>query len=232
MDTIKIGDKLFKYSLKRKSVRSLKVKLKSQNSFEITCPLLTPNFVISRFLVQNSKWIIKNSQKIQKIPPITSLRHISILGEEYQFVITKASKESLIINQKEHKIYLYTKIITQSHTKTLFEKEFKKVSLSLIKHHLKQLKTQYGFTFNRVSVKNQRSRFASCSSQGNLNFNWQIIFFPVDKFVHLLLHELTHLEIKNHSKNFYAKLAEYDPNYQANNRWLSTHGRKQYLIKP
>ncbi len=232
MDTIKIGDQLYKYSLKRKSIRSLRLKLKSRNSFEITCPLLTPSFTITRFLAQNSNWIIKNSQKIHKISPVTSLRHISIIGEKYQFLIAKASKQSLIINQKEHKIYLYTKQITQSHVKNLFEKEFKKVSLSLIKYHLNQLKIQYGFTYNRVSVKNQRSRFASCSSQGNLNFNWQIIFFPADKFLHLLLHELTHLDIKNHSKSFYDQLGKYDPNYKANNRWLSTQGRKHYLIQP
>lgn len=232
MNTIRLGDRSFKFTIKRKPVRSLRLKLKTKSSFEITCPILMPNIAINRFLSQNANWIIKNSAKIHLYPKIKSLKTIKILGDNYKLAIVKNTKESIIISNKEQTIYLYSKVLTESHLKKIFEKEFRQISLSLINFHLNRLRSQYGFKFNRISVRNQRSRFASCSSAGNLNFNWQIIFFPLDKFLHLLFHELTHLTIKNHSKSFYTKLGEYDPHWKINNRWLSVHGRQSYLLKP
>ncbi|MGI5840907.1 MAG: M48 family metallopeptidase [Patescibacteria group bacterium] len=232
MNTVQIGDKTFKYSLKRKSINSIRLKLNSRQSFEITCPHLTPQFFLNRFISQNSNWILKNSQKITEYPSLKSLKSLSILGDKYQFIITKSTKESVIINRNEHKIYLYSSRFSELHLKTLFEKEFRKISLSLIRYHLQLLASHYGFYYKRVSVRNQRTRFGSCSSHNSLNFNWQVIFFPLDKFRHLLLHELTHLEVKNHSPKFYQKLGEYDPSYKTNNRWLSSQGKKNFILKP
>ncbi|MDD4107013.1 MAG: M48 family metallopeptidase, partial [Candidatus Shapirobacteria bacterium] len=62
------------------------------------------------------------------------------------------------------------------------------------------------------------------------NFNWQIILFPVDKFEHVILHELTHLTVKNHSRAFWEQLGKYDSNWRENNQWLKKEGTKRFIV--
>ena len=136
----------------------------------------------------------------------------------------------MIVYQNEKKIYANISKNTDSYIKKVLEKKLRPLALSLIKNQLLLLKRQFGFDYGRVTVRNQSSRFGSCSSQGNLSFNWQIIFFPPDKFRHLLLHELTHLDIKNHSSKFWHQLTQYDLNAKANNLWLKREGTKLFLF--
>lgn len=153
------------------------------------------------------------------------------MDRSYDLVWIKTQRDSVLIFETEQKIYANVSKNTEEHAKKILENKLKILALTLIKGELKRLSNMFGFKYNRVSVKNQSSRFGSCSSRGNLNFNWQIIFFPTNKFRHILLHELTHLKIKNHSKAFWDQLAFYDPKSKDNNKWLKNEGTKLFIIK-
>jgi predicted metal-dependent hydrolase len=104
------------------------------------------------------------------------------------------------------------------------------IALKLIKENTKRLADKFNLKYKSVSVKNQSSRFGSCSHSGSLNFNWQIILFPVPIFEHIILHELTHLIVKNHSKMFWELLGSYDKNWRENNQWLKKEGTKKFIV--
>ena len=65
----------------------------------------------------------------------------------------------------------------------------------------------------RVTVREQRTKWGSCSSQGNLNFNWKLIMAPPEALDYVVIHELCHLYEFNHSERFWARVARYQPNY-------------------
>jgi len=72
----------------------------------------------------------------------------------------------------------------------------------------------YNFRFNEIRIKNQRTRWGSCSKKGNLNFNYKIVLLP-EKFAnYLVVHELCHLAELNHSKIFWALVARTVPDYK------------------
>lgn len=72
----------------------------------------------------------------------------------------------------------------------------------------------YGFVFRKISIKNQKSRWGSCSRKGNLNFNYRIVYLPEDVLDYLIIHELCHLREFNHSRQFWQLVAQTSPNYQ------------------
>ncbi|HOR01951.1 MAG TPA: DUF45 domain-containing protein [Candidatus Woesebacteria bacterium] len=230
MASILLGGTKFSYQIVRKNIASLRLRLQSRRSFVVSVPRFTPEFVINRFINQNSSWILSHAQKIPPRRSISNLNKLSILGEVFDLIFIPTQSDSVIVYQNEKKIYANISKNTDSYIKKVLEKKLRPLALSLIKNQLLLLKRQFGFDYGRVTVRNQSSRFGSCSSQGNLSFNWQIIFFPPDKFRHLLLHELTHLDIKNHSSKFWHQLTQYDLNAKANNLWLKREGTKLFLF--
>ena len=230
MATIYFGEKKYSYSIVRKSISSLRLRLKTSKSFIISCPRLTPEFVINRFIKNNQDWIIKHSQKVPAKKMFKNLKKLVILGEDYQLHYINTQRDSVIVSTQDKKIYVNISKDTNKHIKLVLEKKLRPLALKLIKQELDILSLKHNFSFNNVTVRNQSSRFGSCSSRGNLNFNWQIIFFPLDKFRHILLHELNHLKIKNHSSVFWDQLSIYDSDCKFNNLWLKKEGTKYFLF--
>ncbi|MDO8885898.1 M48 family metallopeptidase [Candidatus Oleimmundimicrobium sp.] len=83
--------------------------------------------------------------------------------------------------------------------------EAKKV---LIKR-LNELTKKHGFTYNKVFIRNQRTRLGSCSFKNNINLNMKLILLPDELIDYVILHELVHLKIKNHSKDFWKELDKF-----------------------
>ena len=81
-----------------------------------------------------------------------------------------------------------------------------------------------GVTYGRISIREQKTRWGSCSSAGNLNFNWRLIFAPEEVLDYVVVHELAHRKEMNHSKAFYAVVESVLPDYKSSRRWLREHG--------
>lgn len=79
------------------------------------------------------------------------------------------------------------------------------------------------FQYNKISVRRARSRWGSCSSKGNLNFNYKILFLPVELQDYLIVHELCHLKEMNHSSRFWKLVEEQIPEYKECERRLRSY---------
>jgi len=74
---------------------------------------------------------------------------------------------------------------------------------------LKQLAAQHGFTYNKVTIRNQKTRWGSCSHKNNISLNMKLVMLSDELIDYVILHELVHTKIHNHSKKFWAKLDKY-----------------------
>lgn len=81
-----------------------------------------------------------------------------------------------------------------------------------------------GVTYGRITIRNQRSRWGSCSSKGNLNFNCLLMLTPPEVIDSVVVHELCHRKEINHSDRFYAEVLRVFPNYWAQAQWLKENG--------
>jgi predicted metal-dependent hydrolase len=90
-----------------------------------------------------------------------------------------------------------------------------------------KLAAKHGFTekVRRVSVRNQRTRWGSCSRRGVISLNWRLVQLPESVRDYVILHELAHLQHLNHSRRFWAEVERLCPEYRAAEAWLREHGR-------
>jgi predicted metal-dependent hydrolase len=102
--------------------------------------------------------------------------------------------------------------------------KYKQRALDLAKAKTAQWNKIYNFGYGRVSVKNQKTRWGSCSKKGNLNFNYKIVHLPEKLVDYLTVHELCHLKEMNHSGNFWNLVGQTVPNYRQLRRELKNFG--------
>ena len=82
-----------------------------------------------------------------------------------------------------------------------------------------------GVSYGRISIREQKTRWGSCSSKGNLNFNWRLILAPEEVLDYVVVHELAHRREMNHSKAFYAIVESVLPDYRRAQKWLKDNGQ-------
>ncbi|MCH5338287.1 MAG: M48 family metallopeptidase [Acetatifactor sp.] len=80
-----------------------------------------------------------------------------------------------------------------------------------------------GGTYTSITIRDQKSRWGSCSSRGTLSFNYRLIFAPPIILDYVVVHELCHLTFMDHSKNFWNKVASVMPDYKNHRQWLKDH---------
>lgn len=81
-----------------------------------------------------------------------------------------------------------------------------------------------GVSWNRITIRAQRTRWGSCSSKGNLNFNCLLMLAPREALDSVVVHELCHRKFMNHSPAFYAEVLRVFPDYRKWDRWLKENG--------
>lgn len=104
-------------------------------------------------------------------------------------------------------------------------KELGKKALEYIPERVAYYAPLIGVTYGRITIRSQRTRWGSCSSQGNLNFNCLLMLMPPQVIDSVVVHELCHRKEMNHSKAFYQEIYKVFPEYKQWDRWLKNHGK-------
>jgi len=97
-------------------------------------------------------------------------------------------------------------------------------ALKDIPNRVRKFAPLVGVSYGRITIRNQRSRWGSCSGKGNLNFNCLLMLCPEDVRDYVVVHELCHRKEMNHSAAFWAEVERVLPDYRAANQWLKEHG--------
>ncbi len=92
--------------------------------------------------------------------------------------------------------------------------EKKEEARKLAETKLKEFNEFYNLDYRRISIRNQKTRWGSCSRKGNLNFNYRIVHLPEKYLDYIVVHELCHLQELNHAKNFWILVAQTIPDYK------------------
>lgn len=99
---------------------------------------------------------------------------------------------------------------------------YKKITRNLVLERLKYFNQHYYLVYKKISIRQQKSRWGSCSSRGNLNFNYRLCLLPGELADYIIVHELCHLKEMNHSQNFWQLVARVLPDYKQRKKTLKS----------
>ena len=105
-------------------------------------------------------------------------------------------------------------------------KELYRLAAKEIPEEVKRFSKLVGVDYGRITIRNQKTRWGSCSSKGNLNFNCLLMLAPKEIREYVIVHELCHRKQMNHSPAFWAEVERVMPDYREKRKWLKEHGEE------
>jgi hypothetical protein len=91
---------------------------------------------------------------------------------------------------------------------------------------------ELGVAVNRIQIRDQRTRWGSCSPAGNLSFNWRLVLAPFEVLDYVVVHEVCHLREANHSRRFWRLVETRRPQWREQKAWLNEHGPELLAFRP
>lgn len=115
---------------------------------------------------------------------------------------------------------------TLTDLRPVVERHFLKLARAELPGRTLELAAKHGFAVKSVSVRNQRSRWGSCSRQATISLNWRLVQMPPAVRDYIILHELAHLRVMNHSAKYWRVVAQLCPDYRVAQAWLKANGKQ------
>ena len=163
--------------------------------------------------------VTRDLEVIVRAPKWVSLRDIRYFIDERENWIRKA-KQKIEQKREENKDEEVDRL-TREELQELADKAMK-----VIPERVAYYAPKIGVTYGRITIRNQKSRWGSCSSRGNLNFNCLLMLAPPEVVDAIVVHELCHRKEMNHSKKFYNEIYRVYPDYDKWDKWLKDNGEK------
>lgn len=199
----------------------------------VRAPEHTPVDTIHGLLARRSAWIQKQIIKLQteETSPHWPRNSILLQGRVHTLAYRQTSGLRYSFRQQEDLLEITGPAESLDHPEIKVELVAWLTNLAKIEINQCVLTqaSRLGSMFRTVRIKNLKSRWGSCSSQGNLNFNWRLILAPPWVLNYVVVHELCHLHEMNHSSRFWARVQEAMPDYPQAKRWLKEHGSELYF---
>lgn len=196
--------------------RSIKLEVLPNKTVKVTAPRLMPKSIIESFVKQKNNWIQK--RLMQPAPPtLTNGSSITYLGQRYILKFQEEKRKSIIFEGEDLIITSLTPIKTLHYW-------LRKQAFDVLEDRVSLFAKQMNVSPRGMRIKTMKSRWGSCSTLGNLNFNWALILAPLPVLDYVVIHELAHLKHMNHSKAFWKVVETHCPDYKVYIKWLKNNG--------
>ncbi|AFU59903.1 protein of unknown function DUF45 [Candidatus Nitrososphaera gargensis Ga9.2] len=180
---------------------------------------------LESFVSAKRDWIIKTSRYYIRLKERCGGGHepgtIYFLGSKYRFHIVRDRQRSAVVSDAMKVITFH--VTDRRKYKEEMQEWYKEQTGKIISERLPALAARLNLQYNKVSIKSQRSRWASCSKKGNLNFNLLLAAAPREVIDYVIIHELMHLIEMDHSIRFWQLVKEADPDYKKHKEWLTSY---------
>ena len=194
----------------------------------VRAPMSVSDQDIYRLVRKKEKWVRRKQEQVKLEAPRLRARKFAngepflYLGEVYELLLVERSRPPLLLN--EH-FELSREVLPRA--EETFVRWYREAARRIITERVDLCARENRFKYARIQITSARTRWGSCNSKGGLNFTWRLVMAPMPVIDYVVLHELVHTEIKNHSKKFWNKVETIMPEYRLHYDWLRENG---YLL--
>lgn len=173
-------------------------------------------------LRENGAWVMEKQRDFERhrerIPDRTfgAGEMFPLLGTERELVIEPARSHTIT----DDEIRLRKSTVKQSTVKRVLENVYRREARDHFSKRASRYAGQMEVEYNQIQIRNQRTRWGSCSTTGTISLNWRLIMAPPEIVDYIIVHELAHLREANHDEEFWSLVAKYDSEYESHARWL------------
>jgi predicted metal-dependent hydrolase len=229
----------FSYQIKR-SARATRVRIVVKpGKVEVVAPMAgVSEKRIAQFVQEKRQWIEQTLARIAQITephssPIpdvyTDETEILYRGQGYKLLIQDTKLKRLKIEFTDHFIvHLPDSLLVEQQGEAIKKallQWLKKQTLEQVQVAVSQHAEKNKLFPRTITIKSQKSRWGSCGFHGDININWLLILAPPEVLEYVVVHELCHIQVRNHSQQFWDLVTEHLPDYKQRRRWLKTQGR-------
>lgn len=238
MPEITLGGKKVVYTVREsRRARTLRLKISVRDGLEVVIPPGAKSQDVEAALLNHARWILKHyPQAVAERPAerkLISGEKLLYLGQERVLDVgikPRGKAISVLLDGDRLNVRLPAGTpATQDTIRAALESWYRAQAKDFIVPRVAELAKQHGFQYGRVTIKGQSTRWGSCSSQRNLNFNWRLMFAPTAAIDYVIIHELCHLQELNHSRRFWTLVARFCPDYRRWVKWFKANGERLRL---
>jgi len=236
MAHINYGTKRIEYSVKRgRRKKTVAINVTPTAQTIVLAPYSLNKEKIKEIIKKKAKWILEKQAYFKRLATLfpekefTSGEQVLFLGRKYRLKIKEVQREgSKVPRLIGRRIFIsINQQSTQREKKEIIKdilvKWYFLESVEMIEQRVKRYCKQLGVIPRDIKIKDQKKRWGSCSNNGILRFNWRIAMAPISIIDYIVVHELCHLKIKNHSSDFWKLVSLALPSYQERREWLKTN---------
>lgn len=211
------------YKIIRSRRRTIALVVNHDATLTVKIPYGVSMDYVNRFIEEKKSWITKKQEHFRELGAKFNPKQF-IVGEEFHLagkiytldVIPGARPKVIITNGS----VLQITSSCMKNPELYIERFYKQQAKELIGPRVYKIASGFGYKYSSIKITGAKSRWGSCSHSGSLNFSWRLVMMPPEMIDYVIVHELVHLEIKNHSKRFYSRVTEIMPDYKLREKWL------------
>ena len=216
-----MSEPAFDYRVRRSDrARRVRVRVDPAHGVEVVLPRRAPEREAAAAIRELRPWIERRIAELRRTREAVAARGATVpyLGETLALV---AEPGRTRVHRRD--ATLLVPGAGEDHRPAL-ERWFRRRARAEIGPRLDAATSAVGATYAGLTIRGQRTRWASCSSTGAMSFNWRLLLAPAPVLDYVVWHEVCHLEVLDHSPRFWALLAERCPDYRDHAGWLRRHG--------
>jgi predicted metal-dependent hydrolase len=206
--------------------KSVAVIVRPDGTLEVRAPLGLAEGRIQEFVKSHAEWIQKQQKRARLAAPPSVKTYSN--GEEFLF-LGRSHPLRIIPHQRPALAFdggtFQLARSAKPKAKEYFARWYKARAQEMLTAQVNALAAQRGFTFQKMRISSARTRWGSCSSKGTLSFTWRLMMAPPEIVDYVVVHELVHTQIHNHSKIFWQGVAKLLPDYKQRRTWLRKNGK-------
>lgn len=194
--------------------KSMKITVKPDKSVLISFPFGVSEKEVLSFLARSEEWITKQQEKVKSVQKV--YQEGTVIKTRLHTIELKKGTGNGKVEVKNDLITIFVRDFDAEKTRILMENLLTKIyryeAHVLLPPRLRELARKHGYTCNKITIRNNKRNWGSCSSANNISLNLQMMKLPDMLIDYILLHELVHTKIKNHSEHFWQELNRHTDN--------------------